>query len=221
LYLVLAHLVADFMLQPYALVQLKRKPVGMAIHTGVHAALTAIVAIPLLPRWWFGLLVLVVSHYLIDRTKIEAGSADGPASLGAFLLDQAAHLGVLALVVVVGGGSLTGEIIIGSPSVTGFLYYAVAYITATFAGAILVYQIAVAFRTRPKPESLLAPRPRVVGMVVRAAALTVVLFLPLGLWWIGAVPFGVMLWADRHEAGRWTEAAASLGLAIVLGVMFR
>jgi hypothetical protein len=221
LYLVLAHLIADFMLQPYVLVKMKRQPVGLAIHSTIHAAVTAVIAIPVLPRWWIIIPLLTVTHYVIDWSKVESGYVEGPASLVAFLTDQAVHLAVLALAVVLAGVPLGSEVTVGSLAVTGVLYYAVPYITVTFAGAILLYQIAVAFHTRRHPEELLTPGPRVLGMVVRAAALTVVLFLHPGLWWIGLVPLGIVSWGERHEAGWWVEAASGLGLAVALGVLFR
>ena len=224
LYLLLAHLVADFMLQPYELVKLKSQPLGLAIHSGVHALITIIIAGPVLPRWWLVIPLLTVAHYFVDRTKVESGFTTGPASFLAFLVDQVAHLGVLAGAVLVAGVPLDHAVKYASAGLTAVVYYAVPYVAAMFAGAIVMYQIAVAFNTRGNPPDLLAPRLRITGMVERGLALTVVLFLQPALWWLGVVPYVAVLLADRQPAqqpGRWVEAASSLGLSVGLGLLFR
>ncbi len=227
LYLLLAHLVADFILQPYVLVRLKRQPVGLAIHSGVHAMITAVLVAPFLPRWWLIIPLMTVAHYFIDGMKMESGYSRGPVSLLVFLVDQAVHLVVLVLVVFLAGLRLDTTISYGPRGLTPILYYAVPYVAATFAGAILLYQLAVAYETRSNPEELLAPRLRVAGIVERALALTVVLFLTPALWWFGAVPYAVRLWTGREhqrpgrQRGRWVEAAGSLAFVVVLGLLFR
>jgi hypothetical protein len=89
--LVLAHTVADFLLQSNAMVRDKaRTPVLLAHTTIVTLAswLTlGLAPVPLL------LLLVAASHFLIDALKIRHG---GPG-LAPFALDQAAHLAVLAL----------------------------------------------------------------------------------------------------------------------------
>ena len=144
-----------------------------------------------------------------------------------FLVDQAVHLVVLVLVVFLAGLRLDTTISYGPRGLTTILYYAVPYVAATFAGAILLYQLAVAYETRSNPEELLAPRMRVAGIVERALALTVVLFLTPALWWLGAVPYAVRLWTGRdhqrpgRRRGRWVEAAGSLAFVLALGLLFR
>ena len=217
----LAHLVADFLLQPYELVRLKARPVGLAIHAIVHGVITGILVAPVLPRWWLIVPVLVVVHYLLDWLKVARGPTVGPVSLAVFLADQAAHLSVLAIAVMVAGVPFDAEIVYASPAATAVLYYAIPYLAVTIAGAILIYQVALAFRTRPDPGHTLVWRERLAGMIERGLAVTVVLFLPPRLWPLVVLPALILMWPARRVRGRWVEAAWSVGLAVVLGVLFR
>jgi hypothetical protein len=220
LYLVLAHLIADFILQPYKLVQLKRGPVGLTIHSGVHVLVTAVIVAPFLPRWWIVVPLSAIVHYVIDRWKVTTGPTDGPVSLAMFLLDQALHLGALALVVLAAGLPLDGQVGYGSERLVTAMYYAVPYVAATFAGAILVYQIAVAFHTRPDPGALLSLGPRAAGLATRALALSLVLFAAPAWWWVGVVPFAVT-WVRQRGAGPLVEAVSGLGFTLAVGLLFR
>lgn len=191
------------------------------IHTVIHAAVTAVLVAPFVRIWPVLLAPLAVAHYLIDRWKVAASPARGPASLGLFLADQALHLAVLGLAVTAAGLPLGAEIIYRSPATTGVLYYAVPYVAATFAGAIMTFQVAAAFATRAEPVQWLLPRLRVEGIAARGLALSLVLFAAPVLWPLGALPFVLRAVADRHEPGPWLEAATGYGLALGLGVVFR
>ncbi len=217
----LAHLIADFILQPYALVVLKRRPVGLAVHSGIHALVTAVIAAPFLPRWWIILPLSAVVHYAIDRWKVSSRQTTGLPSLMLFLFDQALHLGALALVVLVAGLPLGRQVGYGSDGLVSTMYYAVPYVAATFAGAILIYQIAVALGTRPDPNELLLPALRAAGLAQRALAVSLVLFAGPMWWLVGATPF-VVAWARAGRGGgRLLEEAAGFGFAMVLGLLFR
>ncbi|MFN2147478.1 MAG: DUF3307 domain-containing protein [Anaerolineales bacterium] len=95
--LLLAHLLADFPLQPNSLVRLKDRPAGLAIHLGIHAGVMVAVLWPAASTLWPGLLGLVIFHGLLDRAKIRSAVRLGLSEPGAYLLDQAVHLGSLAL----------------------------------------------------------------------------------------------------------------------------
>lgn len=221
LYLLLAHLIADFVLQPYGLVQLKRQPIGLAIHAGIHGAVMVVLAAPILSRWWLVIPLVTVVHYAVDALKVGYGRPGGPRSFLLFLLDQGIHMAILALAVLLAGISLRTEVIYGSRAVTAMLYDAVPYVAATFGGTILLYQIALAFDTRTTPADLLTPRVRLVGMAERMLVLTVVLFLQPVWWWVGAVSYALRLGASHRLRGRWVESGSSLGFAIALGLLFR
>jgi hypothetical protein len=219
--LLLAHLIADFILQPYELVRLKSRSIGLLIHAGIHAGVTAALVVPLSPRGWqiAGLVGLI--HYLIDYGKVRAGFATGPASLAAFVLDQVAHLAALAVVLMIAGVPWGAEWAFASPQLTAAMFYGIPYVAVTFAGAIILYQLALAYGTRSRPEELLAPGPRLAGYVERGVVLTVLLFAGAAAWWVVAAWYAVRVALARARRGSVVEVASSLTLTIVLGALFR
>ncbi|MDR7420308.1 MAG: DUF3307 domain-containing protein [Armatimonadota bacterium] len=220
LYLLLAHLVADFVLQPYELVRLKTRPIGLLIHVAIHSVLTAVLVAPFMPGWPWIVPMLGAVHYVIDYAKVSSRATDGPASFVVFVADQLAHLAVLAVIAALAGIPLRTTVSLGPPALSAALYYAVPYVSVTFAGAVVLYQLAHAYRTRPAPEELLMPGPRVAGYVERGLLLTGFLFLTPVFWWIGAVWYALRFGLSRGK-GRWVETAASLLLTAGLALLFR
>lgn len=98
LLLLAGHLLGDFGLQTRWMVAGKRRPAVLGAHvvvvTGVHLALL----LPHLgPALGVACLAIGVAHAFIDGTK-ALWPFRRPGRLGLFLLDQAAHLGVLLVV---------------------------------------------------------------------------------------------------------------------------
>ncbi|MWD29475.1 DUF3307 domain-containing protein [Aquicoccus sp. SCR17] len=92
--LLLAHVLADFVLQTAAMAEGKarRAALPLLLHVAVVAATATLAIGPLTPAALWPLLALAGAHLLIDLAKTLA-----PADrLGPFLWDQAAHLGTLA-----------------------------------------------------------------------------------------------------------------------------
>ncbi len=90
-----AHFIADFLLQPDSLVNKKSNPFYLIIHAVIHA----LVAYVLLQNWtgWLVPLLVFVFHIAIDYVKqVKTGGAD---SAKIMLIDQAAHLASLFLIV--------------------------------------------------------------------------------------------------------------------------
>jgi hypothetical protein len=221
LYLVLAHVLADFVLQPYELVKLKQQPIGLWIHSAIHGLLAAAVMAPLSPRWWLAGVCVGALHYPIDYAKVSIGYHAGLASLVAFLVDQAVHLAVLVVGVPLAGLPLRGEIEMGSGAVSAVFYYAVPYATATFAAAIVLYQLAVAYGTRSNAGDLLTPIARIAGYAERGLVLTLVLFAAPVLWWAGAAWYALRFGTARGDHRRWVEIGAGLVMTVALGLLFR
>ncbi|MCA9373979.1 MAG: DUF3307 domain-containing protein [Candidatus Gracilibacteria bacterium] len=99
LYLLLAHFLADFVLQPEKLVRWKqRKWSGIAVHGSVHLVISFILLAVYMPNMSVlaAILLIAAAHFLIDWLKIiyERGAKK---YIGPFLVDQAAHISVLAL----------------------------------------------------------------------------------------------------------------------------
>ncbi len=92
--LLVAHLLADFLLQPDWMIRRKRNPAILGLHIA-GVGLTAVLALGAWP--WALLLILLSTHLIMDATKVYALKD----TLRAFLLDQAVHL------LVIGGLALT------------------------------------------------------------------------------------------------------------------
>lgn len=97
--LLLAHLVGDFLLQPTRL--LLQKQARKARSWFFYAHIAVHFALPLLLVWdldfWRWALFIALSHAVIDLAKLYLGGRPGREAL-LFLLDQGAHLLILATV---------------------------------------------------------------------------------------------------------------------------
>lgn len=99
--LFIAHLAADFLLQPNWLVQWKEKRIaGVVTHAAVHGIVMLIVLFPFRPEAFITVTIVALLHGLIDHAKIAYQKKR--KSFGeAFLLDQFAHLVVLIAAIVI------------------------------------------------------------------------------------------------------------------------
>lgn len=98
--LILAHFIGDFLLQPQKWVlhkeQHKHKSKFLYWHILVHFTALLIV-LQFNTTYWLGILLICVSHYVIDIIKLHLKPKVNPRLL--FSLDQIAHIFVVALVV--------------------------------------------------------------------------------------------------------------------------
>lgn len=110
--LLMAHLVADFLIQPLSWIRDKEQKAFVSnkliLHSLVHAVLYAM-AFAFAPKYWLGWLILVVSHYIIDGFKsisnrLVSDEAGREKSLffnrrSLFIIDQLLHISVILGVV--------------------------------------------------------------------------------------------------------------------------
>ena len=90
--LVLAHVVADFVLQTDRILANKRRPAGMALHVAIVGAVSWLaLGLPLLP---LPILLIVLGHAAIDAAKLRWGKP----GFAAFAADQGAHLATIWIV---------------------------------------------------------------------------------------------------------------------------
>lgn len=92
--LILAHVLADFVLQPGWMVTRKRNPGVLLLHAAVVLALSQAALGQVAAAEVLG---LAAAHLLIDAVKIHLA----PAGLAAFLADQAAHLASILAVAII------------------------------------------------------------------------------------------------------------------------
>ena len=101
-YLILAHLLADFVFQPTKLVLWKiRSKYGVLVHVLVHFVVNLIVLSPFIINghyWPIGAaFVICFLHFWIDQAKISY-DLDHDKKIMAFLMDQLIHLLVMMVV---------------------------------------------------------------------------------------------------------------------------
>src|SRR6185503_16209413 len=95
----LAHLVADFILQPYWLVLRKRRWSGLLIHGGI--VLACMLALPLADSrtlaLWPLMLAITAVHIAADWWKVNYGDRIPGPPIGPFMLDQVIHVTTLCV----------------------------------------------------------------------------------------------------------------------------
>ncbi len=93
--LILAHLIADFLLQPNGWVKAKRKHMLNSWQLYVHSAIHGILPFVFVAKFWFlpYAIILAVFHFLIDAGKLYLTKKYQKTDW--FFLDQLAHLLVI------------------------------------------------------------------------------------------------------------------------------
>lgn len=97
--LLLAHLVADFVLQTRWLVRHKSRPAGLAAHVAIVAAAMVPVAWGDLGTWAPALLLIAASHAAVDGAKIRLAPRLHLPPILPFLADQVLHILAIAAAV--------------------------------------------------------------------------------------------------------------------------
>lgn len=156
-----AHVLADYVLQSKYMVEHKRAPSVLLLHTAI-VLITAQLCLGLVAAW--PLLVLAASHLLIDMLKTYSGKS----GLAPYLLDQWAHIMVLiAISLWVPGLYHTGVWATGltqlpqlNPAILGLIPWGMALLSglilATVAGG---YAVEFLMQSHIKQNSPDAPRP--------------------------------------------------------------
>ncbi|MFC1656051.1 DUF3307 domain-containing protein [Patescibacteria group bacterium] len=103
-YLIIGHLLNDFLLQPYKLIQWKMKNfTGVLVHVLLLAGVSAILLFPYLGRWetWAVIGGISVVHFITDLAKINIALKYDNFPLP-YIADQAIHF----ISILIGGGLL-------------------------------------------------------------------------------------------------------------------
>ncbi|RPJ46970.1 MAG: DUF3307 domain-containing protein, partial [Chloroflexi bacterium] len=97
-HLLLAHLIADYPLQPSWMVRNKIRPRVLLLHAAVHFLVVLVVLLPASAQWWPYLLAIAAAHFLIDTGKNWFTIHRPGWVVGPYLVDQACH--VLSIILV-------------------------------------------------------------------------------------------------------------------------
>lgn len=98
--LFLAHLLGDFLFQPYTLVKFKEKSnAGIAVHALIHFVLLNALWFPRSAYLLIGYIAVALTHAFIDRAKITVQKSGVSFGIG-FFVDQVLHFLTLFCVMV-------------------------------------------------------------------------------------------------------------------------
>lgn len=214
--LLLAHLLADFPLQPRWLVAAKQQLWGVLLHTGIHF-LTALLLVgdarwTLLPQ----VLSLALVHFVIDLTKYRL-AVRWPAWVTLpYFIDQLAHLLTLLAVSRWMGAVLAPG---AAPSPQLWMIYAIGYLTATHVWFVTERMLTWSDEANQLIlEASLWPR-----MLARAAMLTALLLLGIGSSGAGLAAIAWMPYRREERGGRalLTDLIVAAATAILIRLAAR
>ena len=98
--LVLSHLLGDFLFQPDTWVKDKenRKHASpyLYLHIIIHIT-TLLVVLQFNMKYWLGIIIIAISHFIIDLLKVNLRYQNNARFL--FFFDQTLHISVIAAVV--------------------------------------------------------------------------------------------------------------------------
>ena len=212
LYLFLfAHLVADFVLQPFWLVLRKRRWDGLLIHGAI--VLACMLLLPLLDRaalaLWPVMLAITAVHVAADWWKVHHGDCIPGPPIGPFMLDQMVHLATLCGALSLPLPAAQVWSLAGSPAAQLALYGS-AYLIAACATPIgVMVWLDPAFA-----NAALSGAARLRSMVAGAAVVTLTLF--GGLIALPMTLLGVLVIARHPRSAHPLDLPS--GLLVVLGV---
>jgi hypothetical protein len=232
--LLLAHMLGDFVTQPLVLVAMKRKGWrGIIIHSAIVTAFTATLTWGQFPHWWAWTLLLGLSHAFIEHFRtfyVKDGSRGG---LYYFLLDQAAHFGVIVFIAAVSVNWRHVELASlfnGTASVESrLMVYLIALIFLVWSVPILEAETVatlIGCNDSVGGKSVrVMPVDRLLGTLERLAATSLVL---AGCLYLAPVSFLLRIcvqrsqWRDQSSRNRLlTKMATSFLLAMATGLTLR
>ncbi len=233
--LLLAHMLGDFVTQPLVLVAMKRKGWrGIIIHTAIVTAFTAALAWGQFPRWWVWTLLLGLSHAFIEHFRTFYVRDGDRRGLYYFLLDQAAHLGVIVFIAAVSANWRPAELVSlfngTAPLESRLMVYLIALIFLVWSVPILEAEMAATLvgcnGDLVEGKSVrIRSVDRLLGAFERLAAVSLVL---AGCLYLAPVSFLLRVYVQR---GQWhgqssrnrliTKMATSFLLAMTTGLVLR
>lgn len=221
--MLLAHLVGDYVLQWDSLAQWKAREMrGVIVHSLILILVTYIFAFPFDPTWWSGVLIIGVSHFLIDAAQFMFKPRISP--LTRFALDQFGHFFFIILALVMGGYLVWGDIwggIIDSARATPWLTAVLGYAFITMPTWVLLKFVIYAL-VKGQPPNFPAGPNKFVGITERVIITTLVLFGQVLLVPLVALPRLIHEWPSVTDSGSdgiyVIELLSSVLLAVGVGL---
>ena len=143
--LLLAHIIADFPMQTSQIFKIKMNTQwGVILHTLIVLIFSIFFAFPYLedPKVIIVLLVIFLSHTVIDKLKMEYSKKTKNQSIRILLLDQFLHIAIIALLTF----NFTENYLLSSPFNSAFLNYLIdIYNSDIFIVSLIGYIASVFF----------------------------------------------------------------------------
>ncbi|MBA7547320.1 hypothetical protein ES705_39734 [subsurface metagenome] len=143
--LLLAHIIADFPMQTNQIFKVKANTEwGVLIHTLIVLIFSILFAFPYLedPKVIMILLIIFLSHTVIDKLKMEYSKKTKNQSIRILLLDQALHIAIIAILTF----NFTESYLLSSPFNSVFLNYLIdIYNSDIFIVSLIGYIASVFF----------------------------------------------------------------------------
>ncbi len=204
--LLLAHMLGDFVAQPSGLVAMKRKGwPGILVHSAIVTAFTAALIWGQLPHGWAWSLFLGLSHAFIEHFRTFYVKNGDRRGFYHFLLDQAAHLGVIVFIAVVSVHWRPAELVFlfnGTASLESrFTAYLIALIFLVWSVPILEAEMAVTLTGYPDESGAgnslrIRPGDRLLGALERLAAVSLIL---AGCFYLAPGSFLLRIYVQRSQ----------------------
>jgi hypothetical protein len=230
--MLLAHLVGDYILQGDALARRKSREIkGVLLHGGIVTATAVLFALPFDAAWWSWASGIGLAHTAIDagwlwvnrRRQIRSGHYP----IVRLMIDQALHLGVIAIALIASGAITTNPIhdLAATMIAHRWLSVALGYVFITLPAWILIEFTLYALINGSAPDFTQAAKNKYPGSLERGLMLTFVLLGQFALAPLVALPRLVFdsptVIGQPHAALYLAEWLGSLAVAIAIGLALK
>lgn len=217
--LVLTHLIADFPLQTDFIWRIRKESFwGNLLHGIIFILVAPLFCWHIFDKIWIYVVILGISHALIDYFKIFYFRKNGSDNIWYFVADQILHIFLIGIasmfIYIFNTGVITANTTVSLPEFSfsisylkkiliyayyqdKVICYAIFYIITTFAGAVIIYQIEKTFfKLREEVPIVKTPS----SLLERALITTlVVIHEPLWIFLVVGVKIMVILVLSQEE----------------------
>ncbi len=225
--LILAHLIADFILQFDKLYQLKVKSrVGHVFHAAIHGLTSLLLALPYLrdPRVWGLILTLAVIHYFQDLLKYHLQKERPQSTCIFFSVDQVFHVLFISSVFLFPMARHPPDFsrfprLVFFYTENFWTLLAIVFVTATFAGSYFLHNLGKNYFKDPRPDQYITPFEISHGILERTWIMGIFLFAdPI---FFALAPAVGILRLPKKILKSWRDFILSFIYAASLGLLFR
>ncbi len=218
--LILAHLIGDFVLQTDKVFVIKQRySWGVLVHASIAGVLSLLFAGRYLgyPEVFVGLVLLWISHFLIDKAKLLLNRKLQKERVDLFLVDQGLHIGLIWLLVQIVSekGSLPINVVGFSYLYNNdvFIKLLCGYITVTYGVMVFIYSVKSTLGVRVELPPI---KQRLIGFLQRGAIVTSVML--GGLFYL-LIPVILVLSALLFLGKNWRYGKLDFALSVILSLL--